>query len=190
MSVVAGTAAYTAPLPSPRELSVIFSNVGKKYPDGVYFCCDGLSVGGPDTDLGLLVWPAIAFTPAADTTVKIVDSSVGYSGGTNNVVISIAADAGGLPGTVLGSARVTGLSIFGDCCGLARAKFQGVNLVAGQQYWVYAGTDDEDTDFVGAWSFNSTEQIKTVRFAENYGQGWQLINAAARPAPSFAIYGK
>ena len=123
--------------------------------------------------------------------MKVVDAGVGYdNGGTNDVVISIADDAAGLPGSVLGSTHVTGLGDFADCCKLARAKFTGVKLSAGKQYWVIVGTDDQDTATVAAWSFNSTEQIKTVRFAKNYGSGWQLINATARPAPSFAVYGK
>jgi len=186
-----GAAQYTTPAPPPPGMSVIFNNIGKKYPNGEYFCCDGLTVAGPDSYLGQETWPAIAFTPATDVTVKVVDAGVGYdNGGPNDVVISIAADTGGLPGTVLGSTHVTGLGDFGDCCKLARAKFTGVKLSAGQQYWVIVGTDDQDTATVAAWSFNSTEQMQTVRFAENYGSGWQLINATARPAPSFAVYGK
>lgn len=181
---------FAAPLVPPKGLAAVFDNLGSKYPDGVYFCCDGLSVSGPDTDLGQQVWPAIAFTPATDVTVKVVDAAVGYNGGANDVVISIATDSGGLPGSFLGSTHVTGLSNFGDCCGLARAKFSGIRLKAGQQYWVVVGTDSEDTTAVAAWSFNSTEQIQTVRFAENYGKGWQLINVNARPAPAFAVYGK
>ena len=72
---------------------------------------------------------------------------------------------------------------------VTRAKFKGVKLSAGQQYWVIAGTDSKDSTAFAAWAFNTTEQIKTVRFAENIGTGWELVNASARPSPAFAVYG-
>src|ERR1700734_1091218 len=72
-----GTAQYTAPAPAPPGLSVIFNNIGRKYPDGMYFCCDALTVAGPDSYLGEQAWPAIAFTPTADITVKVIDAAVG-----------------------------------------------------------------------------------------------------------------
>jgi hypothetical protein len=191
VSVSPGPAKYMVPQAPPKGISVVFDNVGKKYPDGVYFCCDGLTIAGPDSIEGQTVWPAIAFTPAQDVTVTRVDAALGYDDhGTNDVAVSIAADSGGLPGTILETAHVTDLPEFGDCCALARAKFKGVKLSAGQQYWVVAGTDDQDSTAFAAWAFNTTEQIKTVRFAENIGTGWELVNANARPSPSFAVYGK
>ncbi|HEX3651677.1 MAG TPA: choice-of-anchor R domain-containing protein [Rhizomicrobium sp.] len=191
VSVSPGPAHYTVPLAPPKGLTVVFNNIGKKYPDGVYFCCDGLTIAGPDSIEGQTVWPAIAFTPAADVTVTRVDLALGYDDhGANDVAVSIAADSGGLPGTLLETVHVSNLPEFGDCCAITRAKFKGIKLSAGQQYWVVAGTDANDSTAFAAWALNTTEQIKTVRFAENIGTGWELVNANARPSPAFAVYGK
>ena len=43
-----GTGAYVAPPRHDNGANVVFSNIAVKYPLGLYFCCSGATVAGPD----------------------------------------------------------------------------------------------------------------------------------------------
>jgi hypothetical protein len=185
-----GTSKSTPPLMHAPKMTQIAGNLGTYYPKGLYFCCYGFTITGPNSPLGIgQNWVAVAFTPAADATATEVDAGVGYVEGTNGVVLSLTSDAGGVPGTVLWSGNATGLGGFGSCCILATGKIKGgVALTAGTQYWITVTTNKKEANEFGAWAFNSTDETDIQTTASNTGSGWTAGEAV--PGVSFGVYGK
>jgi hypothetical protein len=188
-SVPYGSAHYTPPPSLVPGKNLVFSNVGYKYPNGLYFCCYGNTISGTASLIGSVNWVAMGFTPAADADLKEIDVGVGYVTGTNKVIISLYDDNGGVPGKVIKKWPVTGLGAFGACCQIEVGRARGISLTAGTPYWVAVTTDGADSDTWAAWPFNSTDQINAVPIAVNQGSGWS--NAGGEiPAPNFAVIGR
>jgi hypothetical protein len=139
-------------------LTEIAGNLSR-YPYGVYFCCYGFTISGPQSFLGTAYWIAIPFTPTANYTVNQLRASVAWGeDGTEGVTLSLNADSSGLPGSVLFGRNLTTLGDFGDCCTLAVASdATGVPITAGTQYWVVASTSASTATTFDAWAFNSTD---------------------------------
>ena len=73
-SVTRGSGLYVAPPAHDAGATVVFSNVGTKYPLGLYFCCSGATALGPHQRSGIpVLWPAMQFTPSADISVTEFD---------------------------------------------------------------------------------------------------------------------
>ena len=186
-SVTQASVHYAPPQLAPKKSSVIFSNIGTKYPKGLYFCCYGDTISGADAGVGGAFSAALQFTPSSDAKVKEIDASVGFVQGTNAVDLVLYDDDGGVPGKVIASGKATGLGTFGDCCTLAVAKVKA-SLKAGTPYWVAAQADPDGSDTWAAWAFNSTDQIDILTAAYNSGSGWSA--GVALPAPGFQVLGK
>ena len=169
--------------------NLVFSNVGFKYPNGLYFCCYGNTISGSGSVIGATYWVAMGFTPAADADLKEIDVGVGYVTGTNKVIISLYDDNGGVPGNVIKKWSQTGLGNFGACCQIEVGKTRGIHVTAGTPYWVAVTTDGADSDTWAAWPFNSTDQINPVPLAVSNGAGWSAAGGSV-PAPNFAVIGK
>jgi hypothetical protein len=185
-----GTGVYAKPPRHNPRARVIFSNIGVKYPMGLYFCCSGATIAGPDSPLGSQSWPAMRFTPAADAAVQEIDVAVQRISGTDRVDIAFYDDAGGLPGKLLKKFKATGYGNIGGCCGLSVGKDRtGIAVKGGTSYWVAIVTDSKGTDAFANWAFNSTDQLDAVPSAVNKGAGWQNKGGAI-PAASFAVYGQ
>jgi hypothetical protein len=180
---------YLPALQHKKGLKTIFSNIGTDYPKGLYFCCYGSTISGPNSELAATYWAAAAFTPTADATVTEIDAGVGYVAGTNSVTLSLYTDTGGVPGTLIKSFTSGALGDFGSCCTLAVASDKkGIAVTAGTQYWLTVTTSKAEDSTFAAWSFNSTDQTVPVNEAYNDGSGWTSYSGA--PAVSFGIYGK
>lgn len=189
-SVTRGSGIYLA---SPRHddgATAIFSNIGVKYPLGLYFCCSGATISGPDSVLNFQSWPAMQFTPSTDAVVTEIDVAVEWISGTNEVDLGLYSDADGVPGTLLKLFRATGLESVGGCCSFAVGKDrQGIAVSGSTPYWVAVTTDTNAPDTFASWEFNSTDQLDALPSAVNKGSGW-VTNGGAVPAASFAVYGK
>lgn len=181
-------ASHYVPAPPPNRMDTIFSNIGTRYPNGLYFCCYGNTISGPDSPIGQTIWNAVEFTPASDATIKEIDSAVALAAGSNHIVLNIAEDNGGVPGTVLGSFPVSGMGVFGDCCNLVTAQ-PHIRVTGGTPYWFFISTDAQSADTWAAWPFNSTDQVNTLNGAGYDGTSWTAFGPG-RPAVSFALYGK
>ncbi len=180
---------YTPSLSHRPGAPAIFSNIGTKYPKGEYFCCEGYTISAAGSVIGSQNWLAAAFTPASSATVTEIDVAVGYVEGTNGITVGLYADAGGVPGTLLKSFKVSGLPTFGDCCALAVAKDKtGVAVTSGTQYWIALTTDSKEKNTWDAWNLNTTDQVDTATIAVNTGSGWEPSEAL--PGPAFGVYGK
>jgi len=188
-SVPYGSTHYTPPPTLVPGKNLVFSNVGYKYPNGLYFCCYGNTISGSGSVIGSVNWVAMGFTPAAGADLKEIDVGVGYVTGTNKVIISLYDDNGGVPGNLIKKWPATGLGAFGACCQIEVNRARGIHVTAGTPYWVAVTTDGAGSDTWAAWPFNSTDQINPVPIAVNQGSGW--TNAGGEiPAPNFAVIGQ
>ncbi|MGO9649578.1 MAG: hypothetical protein ACLPOO_16165 [Terriglobales bacterium] len=205
--VFAAKGASKASTPYVEEnagLIAIYDNVARKYPDGVYWCCEGYGINGPDNPVGFGgEWLAAGFTPSTSLNVKGIQVAVGYNpfGETfTDVIVTLNADSGGVPGAVLESWTVQIGSIdFGSCCTLETERSTSIPVTAGTQYWVVVSTED-NSDVVAAWNENDAKQLPTdavpwavyctpaSMFCSNPNV-W--VNRGTNyPAPAFAVYGK
>ncbi len=172
----------------PAGLTTIAGNLSK-YPNGVFFCCYGYTISGPDSFLNSAYWDAIPFTPTSNMTVKEVEVSVGWGGsGTNGVTVSVNLDANGLPGTALATLNATGLSDYGDCCQLVVARSgTGLPVTQGTQYWVVVSTSTSTENTYDGWAFNSTD-MRSYPFASySTANGWTKSDGLL---PGYAVLGE
>ena len=178
---------FQPPIRDPK-LTAIFDNIGRKYPEATYLCCAGGTIGGPDSQAGL-VWQAVQFTPGANATVTELEIAVQNIGGTNGVTIALYSDAGGKPATALASKNVTGLPASGSCCKVTTVKFRkGVAIAAGTPYWVVLETGSKTSTAWDSWGYNTTDQVDPLVSSINTGSGWGP--GAVMPAFAFAVLGQ
>jgi hypothetical protein len=157
------------PPKTPAGLKKIYSNLGKSKTD--LYSNSGWGVSGPFSLYGRAYSVALPFTPKFDSTVKQVQVALNYASGANQVNLSIYADAGGAPGTLLaGPVTVTNLPVPGTCCPLVVANFTPVAVTAGTRYWVAANAPltGLGSDFAGGWAWVVTD----IPIAIDYGFGW------------------
>jgi hypothetical protein len=181
-----GPSSHITPLvDDDAGLTVIAGNLSK-YPFGVYFCCYGFTISGPNSIIGDTFWSAVAFTPSANYNVGKIKVSAAYVTGSNSVRVSLNADAGGVPGAELGGTDVSGLGTFGACCTLAVVKSKtGIPVSQGTQYWVVVSTDNKSNDTWDAWAFNSTDM--RLGLVAGYSSGaW---SSGDNQVPGYAVLG-
>jgi hypothetical protein len=169
-----GSSKFTPTDPdSDAGLSTIAGNLSR-YPFGVYFCCYGDTIAGPDAGFGHTYWAAQGFTPSADATVTRLKASVGFVEGVNQVVLGLYSDSNGIPGKPLfnKATKVGSLGNFGDCCVLAVVNdATGVPVKKGKPYWVVVSTNKKSETTFGAWAFNSTDMRENVNLVAGYVDG-------------------
>jgi hypothetical protein len=187
VSVPKGTGAYVAPPPHVKGAHVIYSNIARKYPEGLYFCCAGAIVAGPTSALNMQDWAAIQFTPTADATVQEIDVPVQQIAGAATINFGLYADKAGLPGSVLMQFQATGFGLTGSCCNLAVGKNRkGVPVKGGTPYWIALTTDSSAPDALANWPSNSSDIVDLLPTAVNQGSGWQSFSYNPM---AFAVYG-
>jgi len=122
------------------------------------------------------------FTPSLNSHVSEVRVAVQYLSGANQINLSIYADSGGVPGTLLaGPVMVTNLPGSGTCCRLGVANFTPVTVSGGIRYWVVANTPQTGigSDFEGVWGQAANIAIP---FAADNGTGWFSTSAVQLPS--------
>lgn len=154
----------------PAGLTILYDNAST-YPLGVYWCCEGYTISGTGSLVGTQFADAMPFTPSVNATVTHIGVGVGYVAGTNEVVVSLNADSGGLPGNSLGSFNASNLGTFGDCCQVEVSSITGVPVTAGTQYWIVVQTTSASSDTWAAWNDNDTNQTLQP-FAFNDAGTW------------------
>jgi hypothetical protein len=173
----------------PAGTKPAFSNLDTKYPDGTYFCCHSYTISGPTSTLGKIYGGAAGFKPSATATVSEIALGLGYTSGTNEVMVTLNADNAGVPGKVLASGKATSLPALGSCCVLSHVRFKGVALTAGTQYWVAVFTLKSDANTLAGWNMNDTEEVSEIPcalYTTTAGTaGW---TAGGCLGPAFAVY--
>lgn len=185
-SIATHPSGHVVPPPDAPALTEIVGNLSR-YPYGVYFCCYGETISGPNSQIGETFWAAIPFTPSTNVTATKLSTSVGYVTGANSVALSLNADNNNLPGTVLATADASNLGTFGDCCTLASVGggTKGIALTAGTQYWVVVYTDNNSATSWDAWALNSTD-MRDYPFAFYDNGTWENTDGVL---PGYAVYG-
>jgi len=183
--------ARTAYVDDNAGLTVIFSNLATDYPNGLYWCCQGSTVSGPNSPFFVEWWHAAAFTPSSNATAAKVTVSIGYLGGRGSIILSLNADNGGIPGAVLEQWNLYDLGQAGTCCSVQSKKVSGIALTAGQQYWIVASTD-ADSDVWTAWNQADNDQVDSflnAGYTNQFGNpAWQSYTTNLNVA--FAVYGQ
>jgi hypothetical protein len=181
---------FVPPLAHRPKLPVILSNFASAYPQGPYNSFTGVPIGGTDSLHGEFEF-ATSFTLTANATVQEVDIAGGWTPGSYGkpiMQLHIYADADGLPGTELWSAKQM-VPEFGTCCGVIAYKVKGgLALTSGTTYWIGATPGPKGNGFFGAWDINVLDQVNAAAGAVNQGSGWvqqsEPINFV------FGLYGK
>jgi hypothetical protein len=167
-------------------LTKIHSNLKSKtdaYDDGISWNITGNE--NPQWGRGELAMP---FTPKANSTAKEVLIALGYlGGGSNDGMISIFTDAGGVPGVPLKTWMAARFQREGSCCQLVAPKDRdGIPLQGGTQYWIVAASGPHSQASY-QWNFVWNDAQGKVAFLNGNTQDEWLPyrdNVAA-----FAVYG-
>jgi len=169
---------HVLPQAPPPNLEVIHSNLGPKA--HLYNDQDSLGVIGPACPLGgPSSFVAMPFTPKSDSHVQAVRVPVQYIGhGATQVNLSIYADEGGKPGSLLaGPTTVMNVPPWSlSCCTLVTAMFDPLAVTGRVRYWVVADTPLSGTgsDFCGIWFFVAHRPVP-MAFNLNQGAGWSIV---------------
>src|SRR5579862_1675821 len=148
-----------------------FTDLG---PQGnTYQCCSGWTVSGTGT-IGTSFTAANLFTSMASGSVSQIDLGVGYVTGTNSFYAAVYTDNGGLPGTQLWREdNLSSNTNFGQCCGLVTITgITGLNLTAGQQYFMVLGPENINGTTWEAWNLNNQNVNGLDLYSTNGGQTW------------------
>jgi len=154
-------------------LTTILDNLGVKYPDGVYWCCTGGTIWGPDESLtnpSITFWDAVAFTPSTSLSVTKISVAVGwvnYGETYSDFILSLNNDNNNTPGTVIKQWTVKNLPTFGSCCTVDTKGDAGLPVTAGTQYWVVVSTQKK-SDVWAAWNENDTLQLPSDAITESF----------------------
>ena len=147
--------------------TTFFSDLGTG--NDVYQEGTGWTMGGSGT-LGNYVYDANEFTALASGSVSQIDIGVGYVTGTNSFFAALyEAGNNGLPSTEIGQWNdLTITQSFGGCCGLVSITgITGIDLTAGQSYFLVIGPTDNSSTLWGAWNLNSTGASGTLLQAQS-----------------------
>ena len=202
--VTKSTRAVARATSSESGLVTIFSNIGKVYPLGTYFCCESYSITGPKASGRLPeYWLAVAFTPAADRVVTMVEVAVSLLDGADHLVLSLNNDANGLPGASLKSWHLRSLPAVGSCCALGVGKDRaGIPVAAGTQYWIVLSTVGANSDTYAGWNVEDVDQVDTYNVPVAYycsddmggscgnNDAWTLDGSTSNQGPAFAVLGR
>ena len=150
--------------------STFYSNLGP--PGNVYNDNEGWTIsgtlGGGDQSI------ATAFTSTLSGSVTQIDLGVGYVFGTNSFYAALYTDNNGSLGTLLDRwSNLSSSQNFGGCCGLVTISgITGVNLVAGQQYFLALGPTNPNGTNYEAWYYNTGNIENDQLSSHDGGNTW------------------
>jgi hypothetical protein len=154
----------------------LFSDLGTG--NDVYQCCNGWTVSGAGT-VGTSFTQANEFTAMASGSISQIDIGIGYVTGVNSFYAALyTVGNDGNPGTQMGRwDDLTSSQNFGGCCGLVSITgISGIDLTAGESYFLVLGPEDvNDTSWL-AWNLNSQGATGLDAFSTDGGQTWNDSN--------------
>jgi hypothetical protein len=138
--------------------TTFFSDLGSG--SNVYNCCSGWTVSGTGT-LGTAFTAANEFTAGASGAISQIDIGIGFVTGTNSFFAALYTASGNAPGTEIDQwNNLSSSTTFGQCCGLVSITgITGVDLTAGQSYFLVLGPTNLSSTTWEAWNENSTGAV-------------------------------
>lgn len=137
---------------------------------------------GPGSTLGAfdilsqpegIVIEANQFQVAASGGVSQIDVAVGLVSGQNAFSIGVYDNNNGVPGTPLDLWDYSSPQNFGGCCALISITgISGLNLTAGQQYFIVVRGQTDNSTTSGEWNQNTTSAIGLDLFSLDSGDTW------------------
>jgi len=153
----------------------LYKNWASDNPKGLYFCCYGWTVSGPNSAIGEEIWYAQAFTPAANSHGTKLIFQVSYVEGTyTDVIMAIYDDCSGVPcaSPVWTKTVTVNAETFGYCCSYETVTVRPkVALTGGTQYWV-AATTEAASDIWAAWNMGVFDQVDSTNQADYVSGAW------------------
>jgi len=187
VSVSPGTGIFIAPRLAPARETALVSNLGTKYPNGMYYCCDGGLIGGPNSLEGQ-VWQAVQFTAHENFKATDIEVGLSYLSGTNGAHVGLWTDKHGKPGKEVMGGDVDNLPNIGGCCVTTHVLEPADYPIKNNgTYWCIISTSSANLNAVAVWNYNTTDQTTMVITAVNKGTGW--VVGSRVPGFSFAILG-
>jgi len=151
--------------------NILFSDLN---PGGAVYKPDvGWQVSGTG-QTGTSYATASEFHAGSSGSVSQIDIAVGYVSGVNSFYAALYTSAAGLPGTLLGRwDNLSSSTNFGQCCGLITISgVTGVNLTAGETYFLVLGPMATNDTSWEDWNFNNMGAIGTVLYSNDGGRTW------------------
>ena len=121
-----------------------------------------------------------AFSVSQDSTLNFIELAAWLVSGTNDLAVTLRADSGGLPGTVLETFSFTGQLAPANQTPSSANILTGTSLLntlltAGTQYWLIAEYTVADT--WAAWYYGDTSNLGQHAVSSNGGQSWSLYSS-------------
>ena len=159
-------------VPAVADSTTLFSDLA---PSGdLYQCCSGgWTVSGVGT-IGTSYTAANQFTAMASGSISQIDIGISYVDGVNSFYAALFTDNGGLPGNELGRwDNLSSNQTLGGCCGLVTITgISGIELTAGETYFLVLGpTDVNDTSFL-VWNLNNQGASGLDLYSTDGGATW------------------
>lgn len=159
--------------------ATFINNLDTAYPKGLYFCCSGNIIAGPNNPDGFPAYAeAVQFTLASASHVRRLVTNVNYisPGKDTQFELNIEADSSGVPsGTPINKApyKITvGSQSFGKCCEV-EARYLGkvgLSLSAGT-YWVVWQSISSTSDLAAEVNVSIRDQVDAVNVAYSQSNG-------------------
>jgi len=124
----------------------------------------------------------------ASGSISQIDIGIGYVTGVNSFYAALYTDNGGMPGTEMGRwDNLTSNQSFGGCCGLVSITgITGINLTAGENYFLVLGPENlNDTSWL-AWNFSNSATGLDL-YSTDGGTTWN--SNGTQPQGAFDIIG-
>ncbi len=178
--------AFVLSAPAPLWAATIYSDLGSGstvFDPFNPWCVTGAS--SPNCGPLTLRMVASSFTPSTNYNLTQVDMALQFFSGTNQVIVGLETDSGGLPsGITVASWSFSNLPAYtgSSCCALQTQTFSsGSLLAAGTTYWLVASPGGTDT-LVG-WMHSSTGGENPLDY---YNGAWHTTTG---PAVAFDALG-
>ncbi len=172
-------------LPATAQ-NTLYSNLGTG--GSVYQCCSGWTVSGTG-GTGTSFTSANEFAAMASGSISQIDIGIGWVlSSSDTFYAALYTDNGGLPGTQLGYwGNLTSNTEFGGCCGLVSITgISGINLTAGENYFLVLGPMNVNDDSWLAWNWSNTATGLDL-YSTDGGTTWN--SNGTQPQGAFDIIG-
>ncbi len=170
--------------PELANLTPIYSTLGPA--NNRYNAIAGTGILGTNAGQPLPQRVANGFTPTANHTVTAIAVAGTYVSGTNSLIVTLADDNSGTPGTTLHEWKFSNLPTFGTCCVLEIGHVSpGIALSKGKMYWLVLEPSSRTSDTYDVWNndFNNVQGP----FNNDIGSGWQ--GQSVQQLGGFGIFG-